>query len=95
MSDNGAGKRLTSDTALAFWDERADQPDMPAGWDPIYGRPGPLADLLRKWKAEADAKIAEAERELARINAEAERLKAAQLLDERVRAWRQQGSGLQ
>ena len=78
-------------SALAFWDERTDRRAIPAAsdWDPIYGRPGEAADLLRKWKAEADAMIAEA----ARMQTEAKLMQAAYDLDHRAAAWRAQTKG--
>ena len=75
--------------ALAFWEHRTDR--AAGDWDPIYGRPGEAADLLRKWKAEADAQIAEA----ARLKAEATRMQAAYDLDQNARAWRANGGRLQ
>jgi hypothetical protein len=51
--------------------------------DEIFGLPGEAADLLRKWKAEADAAIAEA----ARFKAEVDRRQEAYDLDARAEAW--------
>jgi hypothetical protein len=84
---SGDGHPNGNAEALAFWEHRTD--GAASDWDPIYGRPGEAADLLRKWKAEADAEIAEA----ARLQAEAERLQAAYDLDHNAREWAKRTKG--
>ena len=62
---------------------------MPNDQRDEFGVPGPAADRLRAWKAEADAALAAAEERLAK-------LEQARLLDERADRWRASGrSGVQ